>query len=42
LIEETRAYISERKLKKLDGGWVFPVKDRTPIYLSNVSNKDTV
>ncbi|MBI4688811.1 MAG: HEPN domain-containing protein [Nitrospirae bacterium] len=40
LIEETRAYISERKLKKLHDGWIFPVKDRTPVYLSSVSTKD--
>jgi HEPN domain-containing protein len=40
LIEETRAYISERKLRKLEDGWEFPVTDRLPVYLSNVSNKD--
>jgi HEPN domain-containing protein/predicted nucleotidyltransferase len=40
LIEETRTYISEKKLKRLKDGWVFPVKDRTPVYLSNISNKD--
>jgi HEPN domain-containing protein len=40
LIEETRAYISERKLRKLEDGWEFPVTDRVPVYLSNVSNKD--
>ncbi len=40
LIEETRAYISERKLRKLEDGWEFRVTDRVPVYLSNVSNKD--
>ncbi|MGA1841525.1 MAG: HEPN domain-containing protein [bacterium] len=40
MIEETRAYISEKKIRKLDDGWVFPVPDRTSILLSNVSNKD--
>jgi HEPN domain-containing protein/predicted nucleotidyltransferase len=40
LIEETRAYISERKLRKLEDGWEFPVTDRVPVYLSNISNKD--
>ena len=28
LIEETRGYISERKINKLEDGWVFPVPDR--------------
>ena len=40
LIEETRAYISERGLRKLEDGWVFPVADRSPVILSKVSNKD--
>lgn len=40
LIKETRAYISEKKIKKVKDGWEFPVKDRRPVYLSNVSNKD--
>jgi HEPN domain-containing protein/predicted nucleotidyltransferase len=40
LIKETRAYISERKLRKLEDGWEFPVTDRIPVYLSDVSNKD--
>lgn len=40
LIEETRVYISERGLKKLEDGWSFPVVDRTPVLLSKISNKD--
>lgn len=40
LIEETNAYISERKLIKLEDGWEFPVTDRVPVCLSNISNKD--
>ena len=40
MIEETRAYISEKKLQKFEDGWVFPVPYRTSIVLSNVSNKD--
>lgn len=40
MIEETRIYISEKKIRKLDDGWVFPVPYRTSILLSNVSNKD--
>lgn len=40
LIEETRAYIFERGLKKLDDGWEFPVSDRKAVFLSKVSNED--
>lgn len=40
LIEETRTYIHEKKLEKLDDGWLFPVPDRTEVLLSKVSNKD--
>jgi HEPN domain-containing protein len=40
LMEETRAYIFHRKLKKLDDGWIFPVLYREPSFLSNISNKD--
>jgi HEPN domain-containing protein/predicted nucleotidyltransferase len=40
LIDETRAYISEKNIKKLSDGWLFPVPERTPAFLSNVSNRD--
>lgn len=40
LIDETRSYISEKNIKKLSDGWLFPVPERTPAFLSNVSNKD--
>jgi HEPN domain-containing protein/predicted nucleotidyltransferase len=40
LIHETRSYISEKNIKKLSDGWIFPVPERTPAYLSNVSNRD--
>lgn len=40
IIEETKSYISEKQLKKLDDGWKFPVPDRAPAFLSKVSNRD--
>lgn len=40
LFEETRAYISLKKLQKLDDGWLFPVLYREPSFLSKISNKD--
>jgi HEPN domain-containing protein/predicted nucleotidyltransferase len=40
LLHETRVYISEKNIKKLSDGWLFPVPERTPAFLSNVSNKD--
>jgi HEPN domain-containing protein/predicted nucleotidyltransferase len=40
LIDETRSYISEKNIKKLSDGWLFPVPERTPTFLSKVSNKD--
>jgi HEPN domain-containing protein len=40
LLDETRSYISEKNIKKLSDGWLFPVPERTPAFLSNVSNKD--
>jgi HEPN domain-containing protein/predicted nucleotidyltransferase len=40
LIDEARSYIAKKNIKKLKDGWVFPVPDRTPAFLSNVSNKD--
>src|SRR4030067_930378 len=38
LIEETKAYIYQRKLEKLADGWRFPVLYREPTFLSSVSN----
>lgn len=40
LIDETRSYISDKNIKKLADGWIFPVRERTPAFLSNVSNND--
>jgi HEPN domain-containing protein/predicted nucleotidyltransferase len=40
LIEQTRKYISDKKIKKVDDGWIFPVVDRVATYLSPISNKD--
>lgn len=40
LIDETRSYISEKRIKKLADGWLFPVPERKPAFLSNVSNRD--
>lgn len=40
LLEETRSYISEKNIKKLSDGWLFPVPERTPAFLSKVSNRD--
>ncbi len=40
LIDETRSYISEKNIKKLSDGWLFPVPERIPAFLSNVSNRD--
>jgi HEPN domain-containing protein/predicted nucleotidyltransferase len=40
LIVETRSYISEKNILKLTDGWIFPVPERTPAFLSKVSNKD--
>lgn len=40
LIDETRSYISEKNIKKLADGWLFPIPERTPAFLSNVSNRD--
>ena len=40
LMQDTMAYISDKNLEKLEDGWKFPVADRTPTYLSAVSNKD--
>lgn len=40
LIQETKAYIFERKLEKLTDGWRFPVLYREATPLSSVSNED--
>lgn len=40
LIDETKAYITQRGLKKLPDGWSFPVLYREATLLSSVSNKD--
>lgn len=40
LIDETKAYISQRGLKKLPDGWSFPVLYREPTLLSSISNQD--
>lgn len=40
LVEETKAYIRARDIKKLKDGWEFPVKAGVATYLSRVSNKD--
>lgn len=40
LIDETRSYIAEKNIKKLSDGWLFPAPERTPAFLSNVSNRD--
>ena len=40
LVDETRAYISQKKLERLPDGWRFPVLYREPTFLSSVSNKD--
>jgi len=40
ILDETRSYISEKNIKKLSDGWLFPVPERTPAFLSKVSNRD--
>jgi len=40
LLDETRSYIAEQNIIKLSDGWIFPVAERTPAFLSNVSNRD--
>jgi len=42
LIEQTRKYISDKRIEKVDDGWIFPVTDRVATYLSPISNKDFV
>ncbi len=40
LIEKTRDYIKIKGIKRLEGGWQFPVKQGVATYLSSISNKD--
>jgi HEPN domain-containing protein/predicted nucleotidyltransferase len=40
LVDETKRYIREKKIERLNGGWRFPIKYREATYLSRVSNKD--
>jgi len=40
LINDTRNYIRLNGIKRLKGGWEFPVEHGIAAYLSNVSNKD--
>jgi len=40
LIDETKEYIKNKKIKKVENGWIFPVTERIPSMLSRVSNKD--
>jgi len=40
IIEETRNYLKKSKIRKIDDGWIFPVKAGAPTFLSKVSNED--
>lgn len=40
LINETKLDIKEKKIKKVSSRWIFPVKDRVPTPLSEITNKD--
>lgn len=40
IIEETRHYISNSKIQKIEDGWIFPVKAGVPTFLSKISNED--
>jgi HEPN domain-containing protein/predicted nucleotidyltransferase len=40
LMEETCEYIKQKGIKKIKGGWIFPVERGVPTYLSEVSNRD--
>ncbi len=40
LVEETKAHILEKKIVKLEDGWIFPVPYRASALLSKVSNKE--
>lgn len=40
LINETKLDIKEKKIKRVSSRWIFPVKDRVPTPLSEITNKD--
>lgn len=40
IIEETKNYIRNSKIKKIKDGWIFPVKAGSPTFLSKISNQD--
>ncbi|MCK4763409.1 MAG: nucleotidyltransferase domain-containing protein [Candidatus Aminicenantes bacterium] len=40
LMRQTREYIKTKGIKRLNGGWQFPVVYRAAVSLSNVSNRD--
>lgn len=40
LVRDTREYIRERKIKKSNSGWVFPVEERVETPLSSITNKE--
>src|SRR3972149_7342452 len=40
IIEETRNYLRNSKIRKVEDGWIFPVKAGEPTFLSKVSNED--
>ena len=40
IITETQNYLRNSKIKKIEGGWTFPVKPGMPTFLSKVSNED--
>lgn len=40
LIDNTKKYIKERGIRRLEGGWEFPVKQGVATYLSRISNQD--
>ncbi len=42
LVEETKAHILEKKIVKLEDGWIFPVPYRSPALLSKASNREFV
>ncbi len=40
LINETKLDIKEKKIKRVSSRWMFPVEDRVPTPLSEITNKD--
>lgn len=40
LVRDTREYIRERRIKKSNSGWVFPVEERVETPLSSITNKE--